>query len=47
MGELLLLAANLIFLFNLGSAIVSYYRVLCQTAYEEATEQLEPVGVKS
>jgi cytochrome c oxidase cbb3-type subunit 1 len=47
LGELLLLAANLIFLFNLGSAIVSYYRVLCKTAYADATEDLEPVGVKS
>ena len=32
--------------FNIVSAIVSYYRVLCKTAYDEATEQLEPVGVK-
>ncbi|HEX5220401.1 MAG TPA: cbb3-type cytochrome c oxidase subunit I [Verrucomicrobiae bacterium] len=46
LGELLLLAANLVFLFNIVSAIVSYYRVLCRSAYEEATEQLEPVGVK-
>jgi len=45
LGELLLLAANLVFLFNLGAAIVSYYRVLCKSAYEEATT-LEPVGVK-
>ena len=46
LGELLLLAANLIFLFNLGSAVVSYYRVLCKTAYADVTEELEPVGVK-
>lgn len=47
LGELLLLAGNLIFLFNLGAAITSYYRVLCKSAYEEATAELEPAGVKS
>ena len=46
LGELLLLAGSLVFLFNLSSAIVNYYRLLCKTAYEDATEQLEPVGVK-
>lgn len=46
LGELLLLAGSLVFLFNIGAAIVSYYRVLCKTAYEDATEQFEPVGVK-
>ena len=47
LGEVMLLCGNLIFLFNLGSGIVSYYRVLCKTAYVDATNELEPVGVKS
>jgi len=47
LGELLLLAGGLVLLFNLGAAIVGYYRVLCKTAYQEATEDLEPLGVKS
>jgi len=46
LGETLLLLGNLLFLLNLGWAIFSYYRVLCKSAYEEAT-QLEPAGVKS
>lgn len=46
-GEVLLLAGNLVFLFHLGAAIVSYYRVLCKSAYVEATTPLEPAGVKS
>jgi cbb3-type cytochrome oxidase subunit 1 len=46
LGELLLLAGSLVLLFNIGSAMVSYYGVLCKTAYEEVTEELEPAGVK-
>lgn len=47
LGETMLLLGNLIFLFNIGWAIVSYYRLICQSAYTEATAQLEPAGVKS
>jgi cytochrome c oxidase cbb3-type subunit I len=46
LGETMLLLGNLIFLFNLGAAIVSYYRVLGHSAYEEATTQLEPAEAK-
>jgi cbb3-type cytochrome oxidase subunit 1 len=46
LGETMLLLGNLIFLFNLSAAIVSYYRLVCKTVYNDATAQLEPVGVK-
>lgn len=46
LGETMLLLGNLVFLFNLKAAIVSYYRVLCHSAYEEVTTELEPAGVK-
>lgn len=46
LGETLLLLGNVLFVLNLGWAIFSYYRVLCKSAYEAAT-QLEPAGVKS
>jgi hypothetical protein len=47
LGETLILLGNVLFVLNLGAAIVSYYRVVCKTAYDDATAQLEAVGVKS
>ena len=46
-GELLLLIGSFLFLFNIVAAIVAYYRCLVKTAYETATAELRPAGVKS
>ena len=44
-GETMLLLGNLVFLFNIVGAMVSYYRSVGKTAFAEATA-LQPVGVK-
>jgi cytochrome c oxidase cbb3-type subunit 1 len=47
LGETMLLLGNFLFVLNLGAAIVSYYRVICKTVYDDATAQLQPAEVKS
>ena len=47
LGETLLIIGNLLFLFNVGYAIVCYYRSVCKIAWAEATTPLEPAGVKA
>jgi len=46
LGEMLLLIGNLLFLFNVGTVVVHYYRLVCKSIYVEATA-LEPAGVKA
>lgn len=46
LGETMIVLGSLIFMFNVLAAIVSYYRVICQTVYADATARLEPAGGK-
>jgi hypothetical protein len=45
LGETLIVVGNLLFLFNVGYAIVRYYRSVCRVAYADLTVSLEPAGV--
>lgn len=47
LGEVLIIAGNLLFLFNVGYAIARYFRAVGKVAYAEATAPLESVGVRS
>ena len=45
-GELLLVAGNGIFLFNVGAALVRHYRAVCSAAYADATAALQPAEAR-
>ncbi len=47
LGEVLVIAGNLLFLFNVGYALIGHLRVVGKTAYAEAVAPLESVGVRS
>lgn len=47
MGELLILAGNFLFLFNIGAVLVRYYRAVCRAACADLTAPLQPAEVKS
>lgn len=46
MGELLILAGNFLFLFNIGVVLARYYRTVCCAAYADVTAPLQPAEVK-
>lgn len=46
LGDLLLLAGNLLFLLNISALILQYFRSMVRMAYAEATATLEPAEVK-
>jgi cbb3-type cytochrome oxidase subunit 1 len=46
LGEFLIAVGNLLFLFNVLTAMAGYYRAFGKTIYTDATVKLEPAGVK-
>ena len=46
LGETLLVLGNLLFLLNVGWAMVRYYRSVCKAACADLTATLQPAGVK-
>jgi len=47
LGDLLILAANLVFMLSLGRLVAQFYKARAVAAYAEATADISTAGVKA